>query len=317
MSLQPVASSLNDTTFISRGLLEGSRVDGRTAKTARPIICGLRRGENRSSSEVALGGTRVIASVIGEISAPYEERPQEGFLTFNVEVLASASVDWADSASRRVAPPVATRIARILERQIRDSRAIDMESLCIIPGEKVWSLRCDIRVVEDFGNLTDAASAAALSALLHFRRPEVTVRGASVTIHPTWERPPVALAVHHTPLTLTYACMTQAGACGIAEGGGGEILLRDPTSQEESVCTGSVSICMNAHGELCGLHKLGGCPISVDSLLQLVRDAAAQAPALISSLRNAGEVVKEEADSGEEGEKLEGGGVSWEVPRVI
>lgn len=276
-------------------------MDGRDASTPRPLVCALSRGERSACSEVTLGCTRVVACVTGEISAPYEERPQDGFLVFNVEVLSSGSEEWADaSGGGQRGGLVATHIARILERQIRDSRAIDMEALCIIPGERVWALRCDVRVVEDFGNLTDAASAAALSALLHFRRPEVTVRGGSVTVHPTWERPPVPLAVHHTPLTLTFACMALGGGgggegggesgAGAGGGGGGpttQLLLRDPTLEEEAVSAGTVSLCMNAHGELCGLHKLGGCPISVASLLGLVKSAATQAPILVAGLRSA------------------------------
>lgn len=45
---------------------------------------------------------------------------------------------------------------------MRDSDAIDTESLCIIAGEKVWCITCDIRVLNYSGNLTDACNIAAV-----------------------------------------------------------------------------------------------------------------------------------------------------------
>ena len=76
---------------------------------------------------------------------------------------------------------------RILERCIKESRAIDTESLCIIAGEKasyplhaeaglvkvvclqVWEIRLDLHVVDHCGNIVDCASIAAITALKYFR----------------------------------------------------------------------------------------------------------------------------------------------------
>ena len=38
--------------------------------------------------------------------------------------------------------PLATEIARMLERCLKESRAIDTESLCLIAGEKVGGCLC-------------------------------------------------------------------------------------------------------------------------------------------------------------------------------
>ena len=319
--------SLNDTTFASRGLLLGTRLDGREFACARAPTFTFARSENRASSEVLLGGTRVHACVSAEVCPPFEDRPLDGFLVFGVELLGSAGSEGQDAAgvgSGGRPPLAATHIARILERQIRDARAVDTEAMCIVPGECVWSLRCDVRVVEDAGNLVDAASLAAMAALLFFRRPEAAVRGGIVTLYPEWDRAPVPLAVHHIPLTLSYGCVaratlahataaaaaaasaTAAAAAAASSSSSssssasaaspappaaleasGELFLRDPTLLEESVCSGSITLCMNAHAELCGVHKLGGCPVSVPDMVALVRSTAAQAPALVAALKAA------------------------------
>jgi exosome complex component RRP42 len=40
-----------------------------------------------------------------------------------------------------------------------------MESLCIVPGEKVWGVMIDIHVLSDGGNIFDACGLAAIAAL--------------------------------------------------------------------------------------------------------------------------------------------------------
>lgn len=73
-------------------------------------------------------------------------------------------------------------ISRIVEKALRRSRAIDTEGLCIVSGEKVWQIRVDLLFLDYNGNLVDCACIAAITALLHFRRPDVTVSGEDVTI---------------------------------------------------------------------------------------------------------------------------------------
>lgn len=40
----------------------------------------------------------------------------------------------------------------------------------------------DVHILNHDGNLMDAASVAAISALCHFRRPEVAIQGRDVTV---------------------------------------------------------------------------------------------------------------------------------------
>ena len=80
-----------------------------------------------------------------------------------------------------------------------------MESLCVVADEKVWCVRLDVQILSHCGNAADAASVAGLAALCHFRRPDVTLRGDEVTVHPPSERDPIPLAVHHHPVCSTFA----------------------------------------------------------------------------------------------------------------
>jgi exosome complex component RRP45 len=73
-------------------------------------------------------------------------------------------------------------ISRDIEKALRRSRAIDTDGLCIVAGEKVWQIRIDLLFLDHDGNLIDCACIAAITALLHFRRPDITVIGEDVVI---------------------------------------------------------------------------------------------------------------------------------------
>lgn len=74
---------------------------------------------------------------------------------------------------------------------------------------KVWALRIDINVLNNEGNILDCASVAALTALLHFRRPDVTSDGEMIKIHTYKERDPIPTVVHHYPICVTFAIFNQ------------------------------------------------------------------------------------------------------------
>lgn len=77
-------------------------------------------------------------------------------------------------------------------------------------------------VVNDDGNLIDAAYLCTILSLLHFRRPQV--QGAKVFTEQ--EKRLVPLSVHHIPLSLTYIVVEKEQQT---------MLLLDPTLEEEAV----------------------------------------------------------------------------------
>lgn len=70
---------------------------------------------------------------------------------------------------------------------------------------QVWSFRVDLNLINHEGNILDCASIAALAALAHFRRPDVTSDGTDFKIHNIKERDPIPTVIHHYPVCITYA----------------------------------------------------------------------------------------------------------------
>ena len=147
------------------------RYDGRTPTVTRPLAVTLSRFEGAATAEFSAGRTRVLAHVAAELVAPFPDRPAEGMLNFNVEFspMASAAFEPGRPSAEAV------ELTRIVERGVRDSQALDTEALCVVAGERVWSIRVDAHVLDHDGNLIDATVAACMAALQHFRRPEVSV----------------------------------------------------------------------------------------------------------------------------------------------
>ena len=104
--------------------------------------------------------------------------------------------------------------------------------------------------------MIDAASVATLAALMHFRRADVSVDGDVVTVHSFMDRAPVPLSIHHTPVSVTFG-VCSANTASSAAVGARATVFADPTEREELVMDGRITVSVNAHKELCGVHKLG------------------------------------------------------------
>nr|XP_022322311.1 exosome complex component RRP45-like isoform X5 [Crassostrea virginica] len=210
-------------------------------------------GADRGCCKVSLGQTLVLAQVSCEIISPRAVRPSDGILFINVELSPMASPAFEVGRMS----DLGVEINRLLERCLRESRCLDTESLCIISGEKVWQIRVDVNVMNHDGNIIDCCSVAAIAALAHFRRPDVTVDGSEVIVHPSDEKDPIPLSVHHMPICVTFSFYEQ-----------GKYLLVDPTDKEEKVMDGKMIIGMNKHREICTLQVSGEMLLMKDQVLR-------------------------------------------------
>lgn len=226
----------------------------------------------------------MIANVHGEIVPPFPDRPTEGFLHFNVELSPMASQNFEVGRPS----PMAVELARIVDRGIRECRALDTEALAIIAGEKVWAITCNIHVVDHGGNLVDCVSLAAIAAMMHYRRPEVSVQNNSTVVYNIDEHAAVPLSLHHIPISISF--------CFIESRDDGEpIIFMDPTDREERITDGSMTFTFNSFRELCAVHKIGGAAISTNDVLRCANIAAARVSELTEILKEEAEKADKEA----------------------
>ncbi|XP_023516889.1 exosome complex component RRP45A-like isoform X1 [Cucurbita pepo subsp. pepo] len=265
--------SANEKKFIETALLSDLRVDGRRPFDYRNLTINF--GKDDGSSEVQLGQTHAMGFVTAQLVQPYRDRPNEGTLSIFTEFSPMADPSFEPGRPGESA----VELGRVIDRGLRESRAVDMESLCVVSGKSVWAVRVDLHILDNGGNLVDAANIAALAALSTFRRPECSLGGddgQEVIIHPPEVREPLPLIIHHLPIAVTFAFFRSEST-----------LVIDPTHYEEAVMGGRMTVTLNANNDVCAIQKAGGEGVLQSVIMQCLRIACVKAGDITTKIKNA------------------------------
>ncbi|PIN74759.1 RNA-binding protein [Candidatus Woesearchaeota archaeon CG10_big_fil_rev_8_21_14_0_10_37_12] len=238
-------------------LKKNCRYDGRKPFDYREIT--VEYGISRSaegSARVKIGETEVIAGIKLETATPYPDRPNEGNLMVNAELLPMSNPEFEPG------PPgdQATELARVVDRSIRESKSIDVKKLCISPGENAWGVMIDVCSINDAGNLFDAAALAALAALKDAKFPGLTKEGKANYE----ERTKNKLPLKREPLEVTVLKV-------------GDQFFVDPLSDEEKVVEARLTVGVTEKDTVCALQKGGQSPLTlkdVDEMIKIAQKAA-------------------------------------------
>ncbi|GBM37495.1 Exosome complex component RRP45 [Araneus ventricosus] len=263
-------TSITERQFITSIISKSKRLDGRNLADGRTLE--IKFLKEWGGCIVYLGNTVILSQVSAEITEPKASSPTEGALHVNFEVspMSAPDVNLSRSSNEFV------ELQRSLERCIRDSKCIDLESLCIVAGVKVWTIRVDIHAMNDDGNVLECSSIAAISALAHFKRPDVTVVGIEVTVHSLDDHEPLSLNLHHMPIAINMALFGQ-----------GTYIVMDPTEVEERISDGWYIVGMNAHQEVCFIHRNGSLLLPEDTIQKCIKLAVGRAQTVTQTIRAA------------------------------
>ncbi len=221
-------------------IAEGKRLDGRKLDQVRDIQVVTDVIESADgSARVKLGKTEVIAGVKIIPGTPFPDTPNSGVLTTGAELIPLAHPTFESG------PPGedAIELARVVDRGIRESGMVDVEGLCIVPGEEVWMCFVDIYALDYDGNLFDAANLAAVCAL-----KSATIPGEQ---YGKGENKPL-------PITCMPISVTEAKV--------GNDLIVDPNFDEEQIATARLTVTTDDNGNFRAMQKGGRGSITLDEL---------------------------------------------------
>jgi len=154
--------------YLSKLAEQGKRADGRKFDEYRKIEIETNVvSKAEGSARVKIGNTQVLAGIKMDVGEPYSDSPESGVMTTAAELIPLASPDFEAGPPRENA----IELARVVDRGVRESEVIEVDKLCITPGEKVWIVFIDIHILDYDGNLFDAASLATLAALFTAKVP--------------------------------------------------------------------------------------------------------------------------------------------------
>jgi len=237
----------------------GKRLDGRSLTDTREFT--IEEGvieKAEGSARVFLGKTQILVGVKVETGEPFPDTPNDGVMTVNAELVPLASPTYEPG------PPDENSIelARIVDRGIRESHAIDTEKLCIQPGKKVFVVFVDVYVLNADGNLIDAAALAAVSALMNTKMPNYEIKDGELKLKAGYS--PLPLKSH--PITVTIGKINDK-------------LVMDPGAEEEAVMDARITMAVNDEGNICAIQKgLSGyfTPQQLIEASKLAREKAAE-----------------------------------------
>ncbi len=149
--------------YLAKLAEKGKRADGRELNEFRNIQIETNIiSKAEGSARVKIGNTQVVVGIKMDVGEPYSDSPESGVMTTAAELIPLASPDFEAGPPREDA----IELARVVDRGVRESGVIELDKLCIEPEEKVWIVFIDMHIIDYDGNLFDAASLAALAALL-------------------------------------------------------------------------------------------------------------------------------------------------------
>jgi exosome complex component RRP42 len=249
----PIIPHIKRQTYIS--LYEkGLRADGRSIHAPRSIT--IKTGvldKAEGSAQVSLGNTQVLVGVKVELGQPFKDTPNQGVLVVHAENVPLASPIFEPG------PPDenAIELARVIDRSLREVKAVDLESLVIRVGEKVWNLWVDVYVLDHDGNLFDASMLAAMAALATTRIPDYEeLETGEITVKR--EGAYRQLKINCMVTTVTLAKI-------------GDYLVVDPTFEEEVIADYRLVLSFDDKLRIVGAQKTGPGGMKVGELREAIR----------------------------------------------
>jgi exosome complex component RRP42 len=232
-------------------LNKGFRLDERKFDQYRDIKVeyGISAKSAEGSAKVTIGKTEVVAGVKLEVGTPYSDRPDEGSIMVNMELLPLSSPEFESG------PPSieSIEISRVVDRAIREGHALNFKKLSIKSGEKMWNVIIDIYPLNDRGNLFDAASLAAIAAIKDAKFPKMNAE-YKVDYN---ERTKTSLPLEKLPLSCTVLKI-------------GEHFIIDPLPEEEASIDARLTVGVLENGEVCSLQKGDNSGLSIKDIQEMI-----------------------------------------------
>lgn len=233
---------------------DGERIDGRGFDDYRDIqITTNVSTRAEGSARVKIGDTEVMVGVKAQVGDPFDDRPEKGVIITTAELAAISSPAFESGPPRGPA----IELARVVDRGIRETEVVDLDNLNIEGVEEyednVWVIFIDIHVLDYDGNLIDAASIGALTALATGMLPkERNDLGEDVPI-----------PVEQFPVTMTATKLDD------------DAIVLDPSLTEDVVGRPRLTVSLDENGDIRAMQK--GLPggltrDEIDNIIKMVRD---------------------------------------------
>jgi len=252
--------------YLSKLAEQGKRADGRTFNEFRKIEIetGL-ISKAEGSARVKIGNTQVVAGIKILIGTPYPDSPASGVMATAAELIPMASPDFEAGPPREKA----IELARVVDRGIRESKIIEVDKLCLEPGEAIWMVFIDIHIIDFDGNLFDASSLAALAALHNAVIPIERLRPDLEKLQEKFPSVKKYLEEHPTdyPLPLKEPPIS----CTSVKYN--NVIMIDPALDEEEIAEARLTVATDKNGDIRAMQKGLNGSFTVEEIKKVIKDS--------------------------------------------
>jgi len=243
---------------------QGKRADGRRFDEYRNIEIETNVvSKAEGSARVKIGNTQVIAGIKMDAGEPYSDSPESGVMTTAAELIPLASPDFESGPPRENA----IELARVVDRGIRESGVIELDKLCIEPGEKVWIVFIDIHIIDFDGNLFDAASLAALAALMTTKVPVERLKPALEKLQEKF--PSIKNYLDEHPTDYPLPLKTPPVSCTSVKYNGAVVM--DPSLDEEEIAEVRLTVATDENGDIRAMQKGLNGSFSIEEIKKVIK----------------------------------------------
>ncbi|MEM4254872.1 MAG: hypothetical protein QXR53_00885 [Candidatus Norongarragalinales archaeon] len=235
--------------FIKDLVKNGKRQDGRDFLSYRDVRVEKGVIENDEGSALAqIGETKVLCGIKFDLMEPFPDRPDDAVVMVGAEFSPMAHPDFEPGPPREDS----IELARVVDRAIRSADCIDSSTLPRTE-EKVTAIFIDLHILDNCGNLIDAASLAAMAALKSTQVPKIDK-----------ETERLVREDFIGPLPLKRSALV----CSFEKIAGRTVV--DANEEEEMASDGRMSIGVTDDGFVCCGQKSGAAGFSKQELLDLI-----------------------------------------------
>ncbi|GAA5804100.1 ribosomal protein S5 domain 2-type protein [Thamnidium elegans] len=287
-----------EKSYIEQGIQQDCRADGRGRLEYRHVVMesGL-LSQASGSARCRLGDSDVLVGVKVEIGEVEPNKPNQGRVVCNVECSPSASQQFEGRGADEMNNTLTLAIDRLLNGP---QSGLDLEKLCIIPGQQCWVIYIDAMVMDAAGNLLDCVVMTTRAALYNTRIPKTEIQDLGdgdfefEVVDDVEDAEPIQ-GWENLPISVTLYKIADR-------------YIIDPTILEELCSTVTLTVGVNKDGLVCGIQKGASGSIDPSLLTEMIQTATTLAKPLIeqldAKLLEEDNKVQEKRRRGEHVEKL-------------
>ncbi|EDV24631.1 uncharacterized protein TRIADDRAFT_25085, partial [Trichoplax adhaerens] len=234
--------TLRPKEFYDRFIAENIRPDRRTFKQFRKTTVNVGSITTANGSAlVKIGNTTMLCGIKTEFAVPKLDSPDHGYIVPNVDLPPLCSYRFRPGPPGEQAQVCSQYLADI----IKSCNLINLKDLCIVKEKLAWVIYIDLLCLDCDGNVLDASVIAMLAALRSAKFPKVEI-DEEVDKPIVSKDESFSLNVNDCPISSTFVLFDK------------NLILADPTSEEENLSSGYLTITVNNDDGLSNVLKPGG-----------------------------------------------------------